>query len=115
WKKTGDTGWMDWGSGTNVIETGRIPASEIPNTGWGSMGADRAMGGPRAAGALFDPGKPAVYEQPVPERFVVHVSRPESDPVITVPFALYPVYWSDVTVALTDQAPAPFVFNGPPP
>ncbi len=116
WQKTGDSGWMDWESGTNVLDTGRIAASEIPNTGWGSMGADRAMGGPRAAGALFDPGKPARYEKPVPERFVVHVSKPESDPVTTVPFTFYPLYWSDGTVALTDRAPAePFGFTGPPP
>lgn len=115
WKKTSDTGWMDWESGTNVLETGRIPASEIPNTAWGSMGADRAMGGPRAAGALFDPGKPALYEKPAPERIVVHVTKPESDPVTTVPFALYPVYGADGTVALTDRAPESFVFQGPPP
>src|SRR5690606_17743759 len=87
----------------------------IPNTGWGSMGADRAMGGPRAAGALFDPGKPGVYDKPVPERIVVHVSKPESDPVTTLPFAFYPLYWSDGTVALSDAAPAPFVFSAPPP
>lgn len=116
WVKTSDTGWMDWGSGTNVLETGKIPANEIPNTGWGSMGADRAMGGPRAAGAYFDPGKPAAYGVPVPERYVVHISRPESDPVTTTPFVFYPVHFADGTVKLSDQEPEqPFIFPGPSP
>ncbi|MFO7189690.1 MAG: hypothetical protein DIU74_008390, partial [Pseudomonadota bacterium] len=116
WKKTGDTGWMDIGSGTNVLETGKIPANEIADTGWGSMGADRAMGGPRAAGAYFDPGKPSAYGVSVPERYVVHVSRPESDPVTTTPFVFYPTYFADGTVKLSDKTPEqPFVFPGPPP
>lgn len=109
WQKTGDTGWMDWESGTNVLDTGRIAPSEIPTTGWGSMGSDRAMGGPRAAGALFDPGKPTLYGQPVPERLVVHVSRPESDPVTTLPFALYPVYKADGTLVLGEGVPGSFL------
>ncbi len=114
WKKTGDTGWMDIGSGTNVLETGKIPANEIADTGWGSMGADRAMGGPRAAGAYFDPGKPSAYGVSVPERYVVHVSRPESDPVTTTPFVFYPTYFADGTVKLSDKEPEqPFVFPGP--
>jgi len=105
WRKTHDTGWRDWGSGTRLLESGTMSADQIPRTAWGSMGADRAFGGPRAAGALFDPGKPAVTGQPAAERLVVHVSQPGKDPVTTVPFTLYPTYGADGKVKYTDQAP----------
>jgi len=105
WRKTHDTGWRDWGSGSRLLESGTLPADQIPRTAWGSMGADRAFGGPRSAGALFDPGKPLVTGQPAPERLVVHVTRPGQDPVTTVPFALYPTYANDGKVSYGNTAP----------
>lgn len=105
WRKTSDTGWRDWGSGSRLLESGTMRADQIPGTAWGSMGADRAFGGPRSAGALFDPGKPLVTGQPAPERMVVHITQPGKDPVTTVPFALYPTYHVDGKVNYTDQAP----------
>lgn len=105
WRKTHDTGWRDWGSGSRLLESGTLPADQIPRTAWGSMGADRAFGGPRSAGALFDPGKPLVTGQPAPERLVVHVTRPGQDPVTTVPFTLYPTYANDGKVSYGNTAP----------
>lgn len=105
WRKTADTGWRDWGSGSRLLESGMMSADQIPRTAWGSMGADRAFGGPRSAGAVFDPGKPQVVGQPAPERLVVHVTRPGQDPVTTVPFTLYPTYAADGKVSYTDKAP----------
>ena len=105
WRKTHDTGWRDWGSGSRLLESGTMNADQIPRTAWGSMGADRAFGGPRSAGAVFDPGKPAVTGQPAPERLVVHVTQPGKDPVTTVPFTLYPTYGVDGKVKYSDQAP----------
>lgn len=106
WRKTHDTGWRDWGSGSQLLESGTLPADQIPRTAWGSMGADRAFGGPRSAGALFDPGKPMRVGQAVPERLVVHVTRPGNDPVTTVPFVLYPTYGNDGKVSYGNTAPA---------
>ena len=105
WRKTHDTGWRDWSSGTRLLESGTMSTDQIPRTAWGSMGADRAFGGPRAAGALFDPGKPTVTGQPAAERLVVHVSQPGKDPVTTIPFTLYPTYGADGKVKYTDQTP----------
>jgi hypothetical protein len=105
WRKTHDTGWQDWGSGSRMLESGVMSADQIPGTAWGSMGADRAFGGPRSAGAVFDPGKPAVTGAPAAERLVVHVTQPGKDPVTTVPFTLYPTYGTDGKVNYTDQAP----------
>ncbi|GAB1413940.1 MAG: hypothetical protein AMXMBFR31_07330 [Candidatus Desulfobacillus denitrificans] len=105
WRKTHDTGWRDWGSGSRLLESGTLSADQIPRTAWGSMGADRAFGGPRSAGALFDPGKPLVTGQPAPERLVVHVTRPGQDPVTTVPFTLYPTYANDGKVSYGNTAP----------
>ncbi|MBI4988367.1 MAG: hypothetical protein HZC23_06035 [Rhodocyclales bacterium] len=105
WRKTADTGWRDWGSGSRLLESGTMRADQIPRTAWGSMGADRAFGGPRSAGALFDPGKPLVLDKPSPERLVVHVSQPGKDPVTTIPFTLYPTYGMDGKVSYTDQQP----------
>lgn len=105
WRKTHDTGWRDWGSGSRLLESGTLSADQIPRTAWGSMGADRAFGGPRSAGALFDPGKPLVTGQPAPERLVVHVTRPGQDPVTTVPFTLYPTYANDGKVSYANTAP----------
>ena len=105
WRKTHDTGWRDWSSGSRLLESGMMSADQIPRTAWGSMGADRAFGGPRAAGAVFDPGKPLVTGQPATERLVVHVSQPGKDPVTTVPFTLYPTYGADGKVNYTNQAP----------
>jgi hypothetical protein len=105
WRKTHDTGWRDWGSGSRLLESGTLPADQIPRTAWGSMGADRAFGGPRSAGAVFDPGQPLVTGQPVPERLVVHVTQPGKDPVTTVPFTLYPTYANDGKVSYGNTAP----------
>ncbi len=105
WRKTHDTGWRDWGSGSRLLESGTMTADQIPRTAWGSMGADRAFGGPRSAGAVFDPGKAMVTGQPAAERLVVHVSQPGKDPVTTIPFTLYPTYATDGKVNYTDQAP----------
>lgn len=105
WRKTADTGWRDWGSGSRLLESGTLPADQIPRTAWGSMGADRAFGGPRSAGAVFDPGKPLVTGQPAPERLVVHVTQPGRDPVTTVPFTLYPTYGNDGKVSYGNSAP----------
>jgi hypothetical protein len=88
-----------------MLESGVMSADQIPGTAWGSMGADRAFGGPRSAGAVFDPGKPAVTGAPAAERLVVHVTQPGKDPVTTVPFTLYPTYGTDGKVNYTDQAP----------
>jgi len=107
WRRTHDSGWKDWGSGTRLLGGGTLSADQIPGTAWGSMGADRAFGGPRAAGAVFDPGKPRMVGQPAAnERLVVHVTQPGKDPVTTVPFSLYPTYGADGRVKYTDQAPA---------
>lgn len=105
WRKTHDTGWRDWGSGSRLLESGTMPADQIPRTAWGSMGADRAFGGPRSAGAVFDPGKPMVTGQPAAERLVVHVSQPGKDPVTTVPFTLYPTYGADGKVSYGNTVP----------
>ena len=105
WRKTHDTGWRDWGSGSRLLESGTMTADQIPRTAWGSMGADRAFGGPRSAGAVFDPGKAMVTGQPAAERLVVHISQPGKDPVTTIPFTLYPTYGTDGKVNYTDQAP----------
>jgi len=106
WRKTHDTGWRDWGSGSRLLESGTMSADQIPRTAWGAMGADRAFGGPRSAGALFDPGKPLVTGQPAAaERLVVHVTRPGQDPVTTVPFVLYPTYGADGKVSYGGTAP----------
>lgn len=105
WRKTHDTGWRDWGSGSRLLESGTLPADQIPRTAWGSMGADRAFGGPRSAGALFDPGKPVVVGQPAPERLVVHVTQPGKDPVTTLPFTLYPTYGLDGKINYSDKMP----------
>lgn len=105
WRKTHDTGWRDWGSGSRLLESGVMSADQIPRTAWGSMGADRAFGGPRSAGAVFDPGKPLVTGQPAPERLLVHVTRPGQDPVTTVPFTLYPTYANDGKVSYGNTAP----------
>lgn len=105
WRKTHDTGWRDLDSGSNLLESGAMTPEQISRTAWGSMGADRAFGGPRAAGALFDPGQPLVLDQPSPERLVVHVTQPGKDPVTTVPFTLYPTYGTDGQVNYTDKAP----------
>lgn len=105
WRKTHDTGWRDWGSGSRLLESGTMTADQIPRTAWGSMGADRAFGGPRSAGAVFDPGKPTVTGQPAPERLVVHVTQPGKDPVTTVPFTLYPTYGVDGKVSYGNTAP----------
>ena len=58
------------------------------------MGADRAFGGPRSAGAVFDFG-PVSTASPSPPKdwWSRHSARPE--PVTTVPFVLYPVTGSD--------------------
>ena len=106
WRRTHDSGWQDWGSGTRLLGSGTLSADQIPGTAWGSMGADRAFGGPRAAGAVFDPGKPQIVGQPASnERLVVHVTQPGKDPVTTVPFTLYPTYGADGGVKYTDKAP----------
>jgi hypothetical protein len=105
WRQTHDTGWRDWGSGSRLLDSGTLPADQIPRTAWGSMGADRAFGGPRSAGAVFDTGKPLVVGTPAPERLVVHVTQPGKDPVTTVPFTLYPTYATDGKVSYTDKAP----------
>ncbi|MCC6658997.1 MAG: hypothetical protein IT512_12505 [Rhodocyclaceae bacterium] len=105
WRKTHDTGWRDWGSGSRLLESGTMSADQIPRTAWGSMGADRAFGGPRSAGAVFDPGRPMVTGQPAPERLVVHVTQPGKDPVTTIPFTLYPTYGADGKVSYGDTAP----------
>jgi hypothetical protein len=107
WRRTHDSGWQDWGSGTRLLGSGTLSADQIPGTAWGSMGADRAFGGPRAAGAVFDPGKPQIVGQPAGnERLVVHVTQPGKDPVTTVPFSLYPTYGADGRVRYSDKAPA---------
>lgn len=107
WRKTHDTGWRDWDSGSRLLAGGMLPADQIPRTAWGSMGADRAFGGPRSAGAVFDPGQPLVTGRPAAgERLVVHVSRPGQDPVTTVPFVLYPTYGADGKVSYGNPAPA---------
>lgn len=106
WRKTHDTGWRDWASGSRLLESGVMSADQIPRTAWGSMGADRAFGGPRSAGALFDPGKPMVTGQPAAgERLVVHVTQPGKDPVTTVPYTLYPTYGADGKVSYSNTAP----------
>ncbi len=105
WRQTSDTGWRDWGSGSRLIESGTMAADKIPGTAWGSMGADRAFGGPRGAGAVFDAGKPLIVDKPSPERLVIYVSQPGKDPVSTVPFALYPTYGAAGKVTYTDKAP----------
>ncbi|MBL8450685.1 MAG: hypothetical protein JNM32_12305 [Dechloromonas sp.] len=91
WRQTHDTGWVDWGSGSRLLESGLLAPDQIPRTAWGSMGADRAFGGPRSAGAVFDLGRIAEVTPGTAERLVVHVTRPGQDPVSTVPFVLYPV------------------------
>jgi len=107
WRRTHDSGWQDWGSGTQLRGSGTLRADQIPGTAWGSMGADRAFGGPRSAGAVFDPGKPHVVGQPAGnERLVVHVTQPGKDPVTTVPFTLYPTYGADGRVGYSDKAPS---------
>ena len=106
WRKTHDTGWRDWGSGSRLLESGMMSADQIPRTAWGSMGADRAFGGPRSAGAVFDPGKPLITGQPAgAERLVVHVTQPGKDPVTTIPFTLYPTYGADGKVSYGNTAP----------
>lgn len=105
WRQTSDTGWKDWGSGSRLLESGVMKADQIPGTAWGSMGADRAFGGPRTAGAVFDAGKPIALDKPVPERLVIHVTQPGKDPVSTVPFALYPTYGAAGKVTYTDKQP----------
>lgn len=105
WRQTYDSGWRDWGSGTNLLGGGAMPASEIGGTAWGSMGADRAFGGPKAAGALFDAGAPRVVDAPSPERLVIHVSQPGQDPVTTVPFTLYPTYAAGGAIRYSDKEP----------
>jgi phage shock protein A len=105
WRQTSDTGWQDWGSGSRLIESGTMKADQIPGTAWGSMGADRAFGGPRSAGAVFNAGKPIVVDKPAPERLVIHITQPGKDPVSTVPFALYPTYSMTGGVKYTDKQP----------
>ena len=105
WRQTADTGWRDWGSGSRLLQSGTMSADQIPGTAWGSMGADRAFGGPRSAGAVFDAGKPVALDKPAPERLVVHISQPGKDPVTTVPFALYPTYGTGGKVTYADKAP----------
>lgn len=107
WRKTHDTGWRDWDSGSRLLAGGMLPADQISRTAWGSMGADRAFGGPRSAGAVFDPGQPLVTGRPAAgERLVVHVTRPGQDPVTTVPFTLYPTYGADGKVSYGNTAPS---------
>ncbi len=105
WRQTHDSGWRDWGSGSNMLGSGTLPASEIGGTAWGSMGADRAFGGPKAAGALFDAGAPRVVDAPSPERLVIHVTQPGQDPVTTVPITLYPTYAAGGAIRYSDKAP----------
>ena len=105
WRQTSDTGWKDWGSGSRLLESGVMKADQIPGTAWGSMGADRAFGGPRGAGAVFDAGKPIALDKPVPERLVIHVTQPGKDPVSTVGFALYPTYGTGGKITYSDKAP----------
>jgi hypothetical protein len=105
WRQTHDSGWRDWGSGSNLLGSGTLPASEIGGTAWGSMGADRAFGGPKAAGALFDAGAPRVVDAPSPERLVIHVTQPGQDPVTTVPFTLYPTYAAGGAIRYSDKEP----------
>jgi hypothetical protein len=104
WVKTKDTGWMDWGSGVNL--TGVMSAEDIPKTAWGSMGGQRPVGAPRAAGAGFEwTGKYVYPDQPAPERMVLHLAQPWKDPVTTTTMDLYPTYSKTGTVQYSDKAP----------
>jgi hypothetical protein len=105
WRMTHDTGWREWGSGSQLLGSGLLSPDQIPRTAWGSMGADRAFGGPRSAGAVFDFGPVSTASPVSAERLVVHVTRPGQDPVTTVPFVLYPVTGSDGRIGYRETPP----------
>ncbi|HKO88833.1 MAG TPA: hypothetical protein VJU83_10010 [Burkholderiales bacterium] len=107
WVKTQDTGWMDWGSGVNLLDGSNVmTAEDIPKTAWGSMGAQRPVGAPRSAGAVYEwTGKYLYPDQPAPERMVLHLAQPWKDPVTTTTMDLYPTYSLDGKVKYSDKAP----------
>lgn len=106
WVQTKDTGWMDWGSGVNLLDSNVMTAEDIPKTAWGSMGGQRPVGAPRAAGAGYEwTGKYVYPGMPAPERMVLHLAQPWKDPVSTSPMYFYPTYGADGTVKYTDKAP----------
>jgi len=89
WRQTHDSGWQDWASGSRRLAGDTMRPDSIGLTAWGSMGANRALGGPRNVGAIFNVDVRST-EIPSRTRLVVHVTRPGNDPVDTVPFELFP-------------------------
>jgi len=101
-------GWQK--EGKEMLGSGIFDASkDIPKTAWGQLGFDRAFAGPRSIGATFAgityPSTPDIETKQQMERYVIHVSEPHLDPVITTPFAFYPKRGSDGKIAFTDQPP----------
>ncbi|HKY01150.1 MAG TPA: hypothetical protein VJM53_01210 [Burkholderiales bacterium] len=107
WVKTKDTGWMDTGSGVNLLGSNNaLTTEQIAKTAWGSMGAQRPVGAPRAAGAGYVWEGRYVYPgRPAPERMVLHLAQPWKDPVTTTTMDLYPTYSVDGKVNYTDRIP----------
>jgi hypothetical protein len=98
--KREEGGWQK--QGTTMLASGIFDASkDAPFTAWGQLGFDRAFGGPRNVGATFPPAA----AQGRPERYVIHVSEPQQDPVMTTPFAVYPVQGQGGKLTFTDQQP----------
>jgi chaperonin cofactor prefoldin len=92
-------GWEE--SGKTMLDSGIFdPKKDVPFTAWGQLGFNRPFEGPRAVGASFPEPKAGV-----PERYVIHVSEPENDPVTTTPFAIYPIRGANGKVEYTDKQP----------
>lgn len=101
-------GWQK--EGKEMLGSGIFDASkDIPKTAWGQLGFDRAFAGPRSIGATFPgisyPSTPATETKQAMERYVIHVSEPHLDPVITTPFAFYPARGLDGKLVFADRQP----------